>query len=595
MSRKSVQKINTKGPGMAHAKPKNFKQSLKKLLSYLKVYSFQIIIGLLFAGISTVLGIIGPDKIKEIGTLILGTPIKLNEITKIAIGLLIIYACSFLFSFFQSFIMSGVTAKISKDFRNKLSKKINKLPLKYLDNTSYGDTLSRVTNDVDLLCDTLNSSLSSIITCVATVIGSVIMMLTYSWKLTLIAVCILPISMVVMALMFKTSQKYFKAQQDSLGDINGHIEEIYAGHNVIQIYNGQKDALEKFDDINNTLYNSSVKGNILSGLMHPIMNFFGNLGYTVAIVLGGFMTLDNPMFLATIMPFVMYYKMFNNQISQVATISSTLQTTLASSERIFEFLDEPSESDEQDKKFVLKDVRGDVEFKNVNFGYNPDKQILFDLNMKIKGGQKIAIVGSTGAGKTTLVNLLMRFYEVDSGDILIDGVSIKDLKRENVRKLFGMVLQDTWLFEGTIKENIAYGNSKITEEQIIDVCKNAGIHHLIMSQPKGYDMVITEESNFSAGEKQLITIARAMLHNAPMLILDEATSSVDTRTEVIIQKAMDKLLKNRTSFIIAHRLSTIINADKIIVMKDGRIVEVGKHNELLELGGVYANLYKAQF
>jgi len=291
----------------------------------------------------------------------------------------------------------------------------------------------------------------------------------------------------------------------------------------------------------------------------------------------------------------MYYKMFNNQISQVATISSTLQTTLASSERIFEFLDEPSESDEQDKKFVLKDVRGDVEFKNVNFGYNPDKQILFDLNMKIKGGQKIAIVGSTGAGKTTLVNLLMRFYEVDSGDILIDGVSIKDLKRENVRKLFGMVLQDTWLFEGTIKENIAYGNSKITEEQIIDVCKNAGIHHLIMSQPKGYDMVITEESNFSAGEKQLITIARAMLHNAPMLILDEATSSVDTRTEVIIQKAMDKLLKNRTSFIIAHRLSTIINADKIIVMKDGRIVEVGKHNELLELGGVYANLYKAQF
>jgi len=583
------------GKGRVGQKPKNFRQSFKKLLFYLKTYSIQIVIGLLFAGISTVLGIIGPDKLKEIGVLLLGKPIELNEITRIGIGLLIIYACSFLFSFLQSFLMSGVTARMSRDFRSRLSNKINKLPLKYLDTTSYGDVLSRVTNDVDLLSETLNSSLSSIITCVATVVGSIIMMLRYSWKLTLIAICILPISMLIISLMFKLSQKFFKAQQDSLGDINGHIEEIYSGHNVIQIYNAQDDALEKFDEINNSLYQSSVKGNILSGLMHPIMNFFGNIGYILIIILGGIMTLDNPIFLATIMPFATYYRMFNNQISQVATISSTLQTTLAASERIFEFLDEPSEADEKDKKQELKDIKGNVEFKNVNFGYIPEKQILHDLNIKIKGGQKIAIVGSTGAGKTTLVNLLMRFYEVDSGDITIDGVSIKDIKRENVRNLFGMVLQDTWLFEGTIKENIAYGKSKVTDEEIVEVCKSAGIHHLIMSQPKGYDMVLTEESNFSAGERQLLTIARAMLHNAPMLILDEATSSVDTRTEVLIQKAMDKLLKDRTSFIIAHRLSTIINADKIIVMKDGRIVEVGKHSELLEKDGVYAGLYKAQF
>lgn len=576
-------------------KPKDFRKSFKKLLFYLKSYSVQIIIGLICAGTSTVLSIIGPNKLKEIGTLLLGTPIELDAITSIAIGLLIIDACSFLFSFLQSFLMSGVTARVSRDFRSRLSRKINILPLKYIDRKNHGDTLSRITNDVDLLSETLNSSLSSIITCVATVVGSIIMMLIYSWKLTLVALIILPVSMAVISLMFKASQKFFKAQQDALGDINGHIEEIYSGHNVIQIYNGADDALKIFDEINGRLFSSSVKGNILSSLMHPIMHFFGNLGYTAIIIFAGFMTLKNPMFLATIMPFIIYYKMFNNQVSQIATISSTLQTTLAASERIFEFLDQPSEEDESHKKTKLKEIAGNVEFKNVNFGYLPEKQILHDLNLKIKAGQKIAIVGSTGAGKTTLVNLLMRFYEVDSGEITIDGVSITDLKRENVRNLFGMVLQDTWLFEGTIKENIAYGKSKVTDEEIIEVCKNAGIHHLIMSQPKGYDMVLTEESNFSTGEKQLITIARAMLHDAPMLILDEATSSVDTRTEVLIQKAMDRLLKNRTSFIIAHRLSTIINADKIIVMKDGHIVEVGKHAELIEKNGVYASLYNAQF
>lgn len=584
----------------AQSKPKEFKKTLKNLFHNIKKYSWALILGLICACVGTVLSIIGPDKIKKIGEIIktsesLGININLQDVTNIAIVLLIIYLCSFLFTIIQSLILSKVTAKISQNFRSQLSNKINKLPLKYLDRVPTGDILSRITNDVDLVSDTLNSSLSSIITCLTILVASIIMMFTYSWKLSLIAICVMPISIVVIGLMVKSSQKYFKIQQDSLGAINGHIEEIYSGHNVIKIYNGEDDALVKFDKFNNELYLSSFKGNILSGLMHPIMHFFGNIGYAFIIIIGSIMSISNITFIPVVMAFVTYYRMFNNQISQVANISSTLQTTLASSERIFEFLEKENESDEKDKKLKLENVKGNVEFQNVNFAYNVDKQILYDLNVKIKSGSKVAIVGSTGAGKTTLVNLLLRFYEVSSGKILIDGVDISQIKRENVRKLFGMVLQDTWLFEGTIKDNISYGKSNISNEQIIDVCKQVGLHHLIMSQPKGYDMVLTEESNFSAGEKQLITIARAMLHNAPILILDEATSSVDTRTEVIIQNAMDKLLKNRTSFIIAHRLSTIVNADLILVMKDGRIVESGNHNELLELGGVYSNLYKSQF
>lgn len=576
-------------------KPKDFKKTFVKLLINLKPYGWQIVISLLFAGISTVLSIIGPDQIEKIGKIIINKPFELSTINKIAIGLLIIYISSFVFNYLQAFIMSKVTARLSRDYRNQLSRKINNLPLKYLDRISYGDILSRVTNDVDLLSDTLNNSISSIITCVATVVGSLVMMFSYSWKLTLIAIAIIPVSMIVISIMFKISQKYFKMQQDALGDINGHIEEIYSGHNVISIYNGQDDALEKFDEINKSLYTSSFRGNILSGLMHPLTHFFGNIGYALIIIIGGIMSISNISFVPTVIAFVTYYRMFNNQIGQVANISSTLQTTVAASERIFEFLDEPEQENEKHKTKKIDSVKGNVELVNVNFGYTPEKQILYDLNVKIKAGQKVAIVGTTGAGKTTLVNLLMRFYDVSSGHILIDGVDTQEINRENIRKLFGMVLQDTWLFEGTIRDNIAYGKSHITNEQIVEVCKATGIHHLILSQPKGYDMVITEESNFSAGEKQLITIARAMLHNAPMLILDEATSSVDTRTEVLIQKAMDKLLKNRTSFIIAHRLSTIVNADVILVMQNGRIVEAGKHEELLELNGIYAGLYKAQF
>ena len=578
-------------------KPKEFKKTFKKLLFSLKDSALQIIIGLICAGISTVLAIIGPDQIKKIGTLILQKPVELNEVTKIAISLLIIYGSSFIFSFIQGLLISKVTAKISKNFRNKLSQKINNLPLSYIDNTPTGDILSRVTNDVDLLGDTLNSSLSYSVTSIATVIGSIIMMFNYSWKLTLVAIAIVPGSVLVISIVFKFSQKYFKLQQDQLGQINGHIEEIYSGHNVISIYNGQKEAQDKFEVINKKLCSSTYKGNILSGLLHPIMNFFGNFGYAFIIIWGGIMSIQDITFVPVVIAFVTYYRMFNNEVSQVANIFSTLQTTVASSERIFEFLEAIEQDDEKDKKLKLnvEDIKGNIEFKNLNFGYVPEKQILFDLNTKIKAGQKVAIVGSTGAGKTTLVNLLMRFYEANSGDILIDGVKITDVKRENVRKLFGMVLQDTWLFEGTIKENIAYGNPKATDEDIINCCKYAGIHHLIMSQPNGYDCILNEETSLSGGEKQLLTIVRAMIHNAPMLILDEATSSVDTRTEVLIQKAMDKLLKNRTSFIIAHRLSTIVNADVILVMKDGRIVEKGSHKELLELGGVYSQLYKAQF
>lgn len=576
-------------------KPKNFKSTLKKLIINLKYFAPQIIIGLICAVISTVLSILGPNQIQKIGTLILNKPIDLSAVTKIAIGLCIMYGSSFLFNFIQAFIMSGVTEKVGRKYRKDLSEKINNLPLKYLDTTQTGDILSRVTNDVDLLSETLNSSLSSLISSITIIIGALVMMLTYSWKLTLIALAVLPVSMLLMPFMLKMSQKYFKKQQDALGDINGHIEEIYAGHNVITIYNGQDDALDKFDKINRDLYSSSLKGNFLAGLMHPLMHFIGNIGYALIIIVGGIMAIGNLPFIATVMAFVIYYRNFNNQISSVAQLTSSIQTTIAASERVFEFLEEKEQDDETHKKLTLKDIKGNVSFDKVNFGYTPEKQILYDLSVDIKAGQKVAVVGSTGAGKTTLVNLLMRFYEVDSGKITIDGVNIADLKRENVRKLFGMVLQDTWLFEGTLKENIAYGKKGITDKDIIEVCKKVGLHHLIMSQPNGYDLKITEESNFSAGEKQLITIARAMLHNAPMLILDEATSSVDTRTEVLIQKAMDKLMHKRTSFIIAHRLSTIVNADVILVMKEGRIVEKGNHEELLKLNGVYASLYNAQF
>ena len=576
-------------------KPKNTKKAIKNLFTALKDMRLQIILSLFFATISTVLAILGPDLIRKIGTLILSKPINLNKIHNIGIGLIIIYVSSFVLGFLKDYILGRVAIKTAKKFRSQIAGKINNLPLKYLDCTPTGDILSRVTNDVDMVTDTMQSSLSTVITTITTIIGSIVMMLIYSWKLTLIAVILIPISFIVISLIFKASQKYFQQQQASIGEINGHIEEVYSGHTVVTAYSAEDDVLNKFDEINNRLYRASFKGNVLSGLTHPIMMFFTNIGYALIIIIGGSMAMTNITFAPVVMAFAIYYRRFNNQITQIASIIGNMQMTLAAGERIFDFLEIPDQEDESNKKLVIKDVKGEVELSHVNFGYTPDKQILYDLNVKIKPGQKVAIVGSTGAGKTTLVNLLMRFYEVDSGDILIDGVKITDMKRENVRKLFGMVLQDTWLFEGTIKENIGYGMKGVNESKIVEVCERAGIDHIIRSQPNGYDMILTEESNFSAGEKQLLTIARAMLQDSPMLILDEATSSVDTRTEIIIQEAMDKLLKNRTSFIIAHRLSTIVNADLILVMQNGRIVESGTHQELLEKNGVYAGLYNAQF
>ena len=587
------------GRGMGStAKAKNFKKSFIQLGKSLKSFKWMIVVAIVFAIASTALNIISPTIIKNLGKVIIvgGKNIDMSRVMHYGIVLICMYVGSGILNFLQGFIMAKVTAVVTKQYRTDISKKINRLPLKYFDNNQIGDTLSRVTNDVDTLGQSLANSLSSVISSVTMIIGAVIMMFVNSWLLTLVAFAIMPISIGLVFLIVKFSQKHFVKQQDDLGEINGQIEEIYSAHNVVTVFSGEKKAQKKFDKTNSGLFKSSFKANFLSSLMQPMMNFIGNLSYVVICLLGGYIAIKNgdPIFAATIVTFVTYMRIFNNQVSNVANISSTLQSTAAASERVFEFLEE-EEQEEEHKEWQLQTVRGDVEFKNVCFGYNPDKIIIHDFNVKVKAGQKVAIVGPTGAGKTTLVNLLMRFYEVNSGDILIDGVSIKDMPREEVRSYFGMVLQDTWLFEGTIRENVSYGTEGLTNEQIEKACSFAHIDHFIRSLPGGYDMVIDEKANISQGQRQLLTIARVMVNNAPMLILDEATSSVDTRTEEIIQKAMDKLSEGRTSFVIAHRLSTIKNADIILVLKDGDIVESGNHEELLAKGGFYADLYNSQF
>lgn len=586
-------------PGMGStAKAKDFKKSFIKLGKSLKGFKWMIIMALVFAIASTVCNIVAPTIIKNLGEVIIvgGKNIDMGRVAHYGIVLICLYVGGGVLNFLQSFIMAKVTAVVTKQYRTDISKKINRLPLKYFDNNQIGDTLSRVTNDVDTLGQSLANSLSSVITSVTMIIGAIIMMFVNSWLLTLVVLAIMPISIGLVLLIVKFSQKHFVKQQDDLGEINGQIEEIYSAHNVVTVFSGEKKAQQKFDKTNSELFNSSFKANFLSSLMQPMMNFIGNLAYVVVSILGGYIAIKNsdPIFAATIVTFVTYMRIFNNQVSNIANISSTLQSTAAASERVFEFLEE-EEQEEEHKEWKLQSAKGDVEFKNVCFGYNPDKIIIHDFNVKVKAGQKVAIVGPTGAGKTTLVNLLMRFYEVNSGDILIDGVSIKDMPREEVRSYFGMVLQDTWLFEGTIRENISYGTEGLTNEQIENACSFVHIDHFIRSLPGGYDMVIDEKANISQGQRQLLTIARVMVNNAPMLILDEATSSVDTRTEELIQKAMDKLSEGRTSFVIAHRLSTIKNADMILVLKDGDIVESGTHDELLAKGGFYADLYNSQF
>ena len=515
------------------------------------------------------------------------------RVVSLLIGL---YVLSAIFRYIQTWLMTQVTQTVTFRMRRQLSEKINRLPLSYFDKQTYGEVLSRVTNDVDTISQTLNQSLSQVVSSTVMVLGILVMMFSISWQMSLVALLVLPVAGGAVTLIAKSSQKQFLRQQTQLGELNGHIEEMYGGHQVMRVFNGQKKSLAKFSRINNQLQESAWKAQFLSGLIYPIMNFIGNIGYVVMAILGGWLAINGRLKIGDIQAFIQYIDQFNQPLVQVANIANVLQSTAAAAERVFEFLDEPEEQAEGKDLVKLAHVKGEVEFDNVVFGYKPDQTIIKGLSAHIKPGQRVAIVGPTGAGKTTLVNLLMRFYEINSGAIKIDGVNIADMKRSDVRQMFGMVLQDTWLFNGTIRQNLLYGNPTASEEEMVATAKEAHVDHFVRSLPGGYDMMLGEEAtNISQGEKQLLTIARAMLARTPMLILDEATSSVDTRTEVLIQKAMDKLMQGKTSFVIAHRLSTIRDADLILVVRDGNIIEQGKHDELLQQGGFYAELYNSQF
>ncbi|MGD1818306.1 MAG: ABC transporter ATP-binding protein [Pleomorphochaeta sp.] len=603
-----------RGPGGGHGgmmasgeKAKDFKGSWSKLISFSHKYLPIIITALVLAAISTVLQIVGPNKLKDmtneivkgLPALVNGAPIvgsiDFTAVFNIGIILAIFYATSGILAFSENYIMATITAKIAKELRTGISTKINKLPFKYFDKVSYGDVISRATNDVDAIGQTLYRSLDSLVRAITMFVGALIMMFYNSWILALVAVGSILLGFVLMALIMSKSQKYFNVQQKGLGDMNGHIEEIYTGHNVVKAYNGGEKAKAEFERINTSLYESGWKSQFLSGLMMPIMNFIGNFGYVAVCIVGAVLAMNNTISFGVIVAFMLYIRQFTQPLSQVAQAMQQLQRTAAASERVFEFFDEEELSDESQKLVRYENIKGDVEFKNVHFGYEKDKPIIKDFSAKINAGQKIAIVGPTGAGKTTMVNLLMRFYEVDSGEILIDNVPISHVPRESVHEQFCMVLQDTWLIEGSIKENIVYSKKGVRDEEVVEACKLVGLDHFINTLPNGYDTILNDKANLSAGQKQLITIARAMIQNAPLLILDEATSSVDTRTEKHVQEAMDKLTVGRTSFVIAHRLSTIKNADLILVMKDGDIIESGTHTQLLEKDGFYADLYNSQF
>ncbi len=587
------------------------------MIRYLGQYKVRVLIVALFAVASTVFMIVGPkilgratDELFEgvmeqiTGS---GEGIDFTALGRILLSVLGLYVLSAFFSYIQGFIMSGVTMKVTYNLRRGINDKIHRLPLSYYDTTTHGDVLSRITNDVDTITQTLNQGLSQIITSVVSLIGFLVMMLTISWQLTLVALCMIPFSMIVVLTIVSKSQKHFVNQQKYLGSVNGHIEEIYGAHVVMKAFNGQKDARETFDHYNDKLYNAAWRANFLSGLMMPITTFIGNLGYVSICILGGYFASNGTMTLGGIQSFIQYVRSFNQPIMQVANISNILQQTAAAAERVFEFLDEEEEMPETDHALSVNrgeeadtetcvHVDGSVKFENVTFGYHADKMIIHDFSASIESGQKIAIVGPTGAGKTTIVKLLMRYYDLNNGKILVGGHDIADFKRDELRSLFGMVLQDTWLYNGTIADNIRYGKLDATDEEVKDAAKSAQADRFIRTLPKGYKMILNEEvNNVSQGQKQLLTIARAILADPEILILDEATSSVDTRTEVLIQKAMDNLMRGRTSLIIAHRLSTIRDADMILVMKDGDIAEMGTHNELLEKGGFYAELYNSQF
>jgi len=588
-------------------KAKDFKKSWGQLIQYGKSYTLVIVFALIVAAVGTVFSFISPDKLKEmtdeivkgLPALIEGAPvigaIDMSAVYSIGIRLVTYYAAAAAHGFAGNFILVTVSARVAKKMRTDISRKINRMPLKYFDKTSYGDVISRVTNDVDAIGQTLSQSLDNLVRGVAMFIGSAIMMFSTNGLMALTAIGASLIGFALMAATMSKSQKYFKAQQEGLGDINGHIEEIYSGHDVVKAYNGGKDAKKTFEKINAALYHSGWKSQFLSGLMMPIMMFIGNLSYASVCVVGAVLVINNTITFGVIVAFMIYVRLFTQPLSQLAQSMQALQRTAAAGERVFEFLNEEELGDESRKERRLGDIEGRVDFNNVQFGYDKDKTIIHDFSANIGAGRKIAIVGPTGAGKTTLVNLLMRFYEVDSGEICLDGVPTDQVTRENVHEQFCMVLQDTWLFEGTIKENIIYSKQGVTDEEVKAACKAVGIHHFIRALPHGYDTVLNDEASLSAGQKQLISIARAVVQNAPLLILDEATSSVDTRTERIVQEAMNKLTQGRTSFVIAHRLSTIKNADLILVMNEGDIVESGSHSELLEKGGFYAELYNSQF
>ena len=596
------------GPGrgmMPGEKPKDFKNSIEKLVRYLGRYWYAIVAVMIFAAVSTVFSVAGPKVmaratnalVEGLGKKIAGTgSIDFTYIAKVLLFTLGLYICSAVFSFIQGMIMTGITQKTCYRMRKEISEKINRMPMKYFESRTYGEVLSRITNDVDTLGQSLNQSVTQIITSVATLVGTLVMMISISGIMTLISLVILPVSAILISFIIKHSQKYFRQQQEYLGHINGQVEEVYGGHLVVQAYNKQESTIQKFEDTNQILFQSAWKSQFLSGLMQPIMQFVGNLGYVGVAISGGLLAIRGTIGVGEIQAFIQYVRNFTQPIQQIAQVANMLQSMSAASERVFEFLDEEEEELTVEHAVHLDHVDGYVDFSHVSFGYNPGQIIIRDFSAHVTPGQKIAIVGPTGAGKTTMVKLLMRFYDVTGGAIQVDGHDIRDFNRQELRDAFGMVLQDTWLFKGSIMENIRYGRLDATDEEVIEAAKAAHAHHFIQTLPGGYQMELNEDaSNVSQGQKQLLTIARAILADNPILILDEATSSVDTRTEVRIQKALDNLMRGRTSFIIAHRLSTIRNADLILVMKDGDIIEQGTHEQLLVQKGFYADLYNSQF
>ena len=591
--------------GMSTEKAKDFKGTMKKLMGYLAQYKIGLLLVVIFAIGSTIFNIAGPKLLGKATTELFhgliskvsgGSGIDFDKIAKILIGLMCLYVCSALFSFIQGYIMTGVSQKLTYRMRKEISEKIDRLPMGYFDKMTHGEILSRITNDVDTLSQSLNQSATQVITSVATIIGVLVMMLSISPLMTVIAILILPLSMGLIGMIVKRSQRYFKEQQEYLGYVNGQVEEVYGGHNIVKAFNKEDDVIDEFDRDNDRLYRSAWKSQFLSGMMMPIMQFVGNLGYVAVVILGGYLAIKKTIEVGDIQSFIQYVRNFTQPIQQVAQVANMLQSTAAASERVFEFLEEPEEEAAPENPVVLKNPEGAVEFEHVHFGYNPEHTIIHDFSVKVEPGQKIAIVGPTGAGKTTMVKLLMRFYDVSGGSIKVDGHDIREFDRGELRRMFGMVLQDTWLFKGSIEDNIRYGKLDATHEDVVKAADAAYAHRFIQTLPGGYGMELNEEaSNVSQGQKQLLTIARAILADPKILILDEATSSVDTRTEVRIQKAMDNLMKGRTSFIIAHRLSTIRDADLILVMKEGDIVEMGRHEELLAKNGFYADLYNSQF